>query len=136
MIGLRNGRSGFTLIELMVVIIILGILAAIAIPKYMVARDRARATEAIQEIGVLAGEIQAQYQITGPEGGPENLTDIGYDSDPFTNGNFSYSFTAPSGGIGDPILTATSRTTSETITLNLETQEWGGTHPGAPQGKL
>jgi MSHA pilin protein MshA len=29
-----NGKSGFTLIELVIIIVVLGILAAIAIPKY------------------------------------------------------------------------------------------------------
>ena len=134
MIGLRNGRSGFTLIELMVVIIILGILAAIAIPKYMVARDRARATEAIQEIGVLAGEIQAQYQIT--DAYATDLTKIGYGNSSFTNANFSYSLT---GNANDATIMATSLTggtKNETITLNVKSQKWDGTYPGAPHGKL
>src|SRR5580693_1754530 len=37
----RNNEDGFTLIELMVVVLIIGILLAIAIPTFLGARDRA-----------------------------------------------------------------------------------------------
>ena len=38
---MKNNKRGFTLIEIVMVLVLLGILAAIAIPKYYDLRDKA-----------------------------------------------------------------------------------------------
>lgn len=46
-------QAGFTLIEIMVVIVILGVLAALVVPKVMSRPDEARAVAARQDINAL-----------------------------------------------------------------------------------
>ena len=53
----RNKESGFTLIEVMVVVVILGILAAILVPKVMDRPDQARKTKARQDIRALEAAL-------------------------------------------------------------------------------
>ncbi len=66
---LKTDDSGFTLIELMIVVAIVAILAAIAIPNYMGERYRVARTEAYTNIGALyslehAYSIENQTYIT------------------------------------------------------------------------
>ncbi|PPD51149.1 MAG: type II secretion system protein GspG [Methylobacter sp.] len=53
----RKNLSGFTLIEVMIVVVILGILASIIVPKIMGRPDEARATKAKQDIRAVTAAL-------------------------------------------------------------------------------
>ena len=58
---LRKNQGGFTLVELMIVVIIVGILAAVAIPMYQGATERAKASEAVAALGTIRGAMRVYY---------------------------------------------------------------------------
>ena len=58
----KKGQKGFTMIELMVVVVIVGILAAIAIPIYGKYIKNARMTEATGRIGEIVTASKAWAQ--------------------------------------------------------------------------
>jgi general secretion pathway protein G len=52
------GKSGFTLVEILIVVIILGILAAIVIPQFTNASTSARSASTVSQLQTLRSQIQ------------------------------------------------------------------------------
>ncbi len=52
---------GFTLVELMIVVIVIGILAAVAIPMYQIVPERSRATEAVAGLDSIRSSLRVYY---------------------------------------------------------------------------
>ena len=58
-------KKGFTMIELIFVIVILGILAAVAIPKLNATRDDAESAKFATNISTILGDFQSYYTSQG-----------------------------------------------------------------------
>ncbi len=65
-----SNQKGFTLIELMIVIAIIGILAAIAIPNFIAYRNKSFCTQAESDANALAAAIADYFAIPSHTGTP------------------------------------------------------------------
>ncbi len=59
--------KGFTLVEIMIVVAIIGIIAAIAIPNFVAARQRARAATCVSNLKQIENAIQMWAVDTGAQ---------------------------------------------------------------------
>ncbi|MGQ3888923.1 pilin [Legionella sp. CNM-1927-20] len=111
-------QRGFTLIELMIVVAIVGILAAIAIPAYQDYTVRARVTEGLNLAAPAKVAVAETFQSTGAM--PADAAAAGYtppaptdnvSSITIANGDITINYTARAGG-GSLVLDATPDATS------------------------
>ncbi len=70
-------QSGFTLIELMIVVAIVAILAAVALPAYQTYTKKAKFTEVVAATGAYKTAIEICAQTTGAASGALGTCDAG-----------------------------------------------------------
>src|SRR3954462_2550810 len=64
----NHKRGGFTLVEIMIVVAIIALLAAIAVPNFLRARKRSQATRILEDLRVIDSAID-QYAIENNKSG-------------------------------------------------------------------
>jgi prepilin-type N-terminal cleavage/methylation domain-containing protein len=74
--NLRSRQTGFTLVEIMIVVAIIALLAAIAVPGFLRARKRSQASRIINDLRLIDSAVD-QYAIetSKKSGDPVEVTD-------------------------------------------------------------
>ncbi len=141
MMKMMRKRGGFTLIEVLIVIVILGILAALAIPIFSQNVVRTYRAEALQQIEALRSSLARYFSLNGATYVGATLGVGGtLDYDPnnvATQGGQTQNFTYAVGGLAPATYTITATrgatnapgiTLGQTVTMN-EAGVAGGTFP-------
>jgi len=79
-----RSRKGFTLVELMIVVLILGALAAIAIPRIVGGSNTAKINACRTNVDLINTQIELYY--ANNDSWPTALTDVTEDTDYFPDG--------------------------------------------------
>jgi len=96
----KHYKSGFTLVEIMIVVVIIGLLAAIAIPAFTKSRENARSARFANDVRVFAGMIETFSLESGdyPEDSSSGNIPTGFEEYIRTN---QWTEGTPFGGVWD-----------------------------------
>lgn len=127
----HNRQKGFTLIELMIVVVIIGILAALAIPRFMAATTKSKQSEVkgiLKQIYTMERTYRQQYNTywgqgtTANSGAPNAFAPIGVEVT--TNALYTYTITTANGT--NLLVTGTCSILDDDATLDVWTINDGG----------
>jgi prepilin-type N-terminal cleavage/methylation domain-containing protein len=116
MVSLKQRQSGFTIVELLIVIVIIGILATLIIVTFSGIQQKARDTQRKTDINALQSHVEAYYAQKGNYPTLAQLND-----DAWRHANMK--------GLDDDALTAPNQTTKPTAaTATKDIYQYAPTH--------
>lgn len=122
---LKNNRSGFTLLEIIIVVIIVGVLASLALPRLFKTINYSTSTEALNAFGTIKRGIDRCALAQGADTGVADYTvcntwdNIGLDDPGLVAGSrFAYAW---GGGFPTFRVTATANNGSGTVVMDYDT---------------
>ena len=93
-----ENRKGFTLLEILIVIVIIGILAAVALPRFAKTIEYSRSAEAMTQLSSLRQSMERYYTFKS-QYSFATLTSLDYDPTSLS-GSSHFTFANPSIGAG------------------------------------
>ncbi|MBU9888430.1 MAG: prepilin-type N-terminal cleavage/methylation domain-containing protein [Candidatus Omnitrophica bacterium] len=124
MIGKKNG---FTLTEVLMVVVIIGVLSSLIIPRFTAQPERANAAEAAGILGAIRQGELAYRLDTGVYLAPGNWALLGLDNP----NSAKWTYTVDSGSGAATAERQGGTYDGDTITLSI-TGQWSGSHPFVP----
>ncbi|OGX33456.1 MAG: hypothetical protein A2787_08885 [Omnitrophica WOR_2 bacterium RIFCSPHIGHO2_01_FULL_48_9] len=96
---IRNNKSGFTLLEIIIVLIIIGVLASLALPRFFALVETSRGGEALNTLSAIRGSMVRYALRNGNSYTGANLgtIDVGDPSVGAANKHFTYTTSVAAG---------------------------------------
>jgi type IV pilus assembly protein PilA len=122
---MKTMQKGFTLIELMIVVAIIGILAAVALPAYQDYTVRAKVSEVVLAASAPKNSVAEFFQTTGHMPGTDTSAGIESRTSKYVSA-VAYTYTSPTVAT----IKATSRELGSGVSGSIELQGTGDTSTG------
>jgi len=130
---MKNKKNAFTMIELVFVIVVLGILSAVAIPKFAATRTDAQISKGRADIASIRSAIITERQSRLITGDPSYISGINLNSGNLFGGVLNYGIT-DSTDSGHWHSTGTDSNDSATYDYNVAGTNVGFTYTRSPNG--